>query len=89
MSDRAADAIEKPALPFDYAEPADLYFPVQLGRKGGLDYRRFPSAAAALRYAMESLVTAKLASATLEVDGERYDSVAMRRLYASPDFPVS
>jgi hypothetical protein len=87
MSDpAAADSV---ASPFDYAEPADLYFPVQLGRKGGLDYRRFPSAAQALRYAMESLVAAKLASATLEVDGERYDSVAMRRLYASPDFPAS
>ena len=72
--------------PFDYAEPADLYFPEQLGRRGG---RRFPSAALALRYAMEQLVAAKLTSATLEVDGERYDSAAMRRLYSSPDFPVA
>jgi len=69
---------------FDYDEPADLYFPVQVGRKGGLDYRRFPSAAHALRYALESLPSAKLASATMEVNGERYDSIAMRRLYASP-----
>lgn len=76
-------------LPFDYTEPADLYFPVQVGRKAGLDYRRFPSAALALRYAMESLLPGKLSAATLEVDGERYDSVAMRRLYASPDFPAS
>ena len=75
--------------PFDYAEPADLFFPEQLGRRGGLNYRRFPSAALALRYAMEQLVAAKLTSATLEVDGERYDSAAMRRLYSSPDFPVA
>ena len=88
MSDEGA--VESlPDAPFDYAEPADLYFPVQLGRKGGLDYRRFPTAADALRYAMESLLAAKLASATLEVDGQRYDSVAMRRLYTSPDFPGS
>lgn len=88
MSDEGA--VEPlPDAPFDYAVPADLYFPVQLGRKGGLDYRRFPTAADALRYAMESLLAAKLASATLEVDGERYDSVAMRRLYTSPDFPGS
>ena len=59
------------------------------GRRGGLNYRRFPSAALALRYAMEQLVAAKLTSATLEVDGERYDSAAMRRLYSSPDFPVA
>lgn len=75
--------------PFDYSEPADLYFPVQVGRKAGLDYRRFPSAALALRYAMESLLPGKLSSATLEVDGERYDIVAMRRLYAASDFPPS
>jgi hypothetical protein len=75
--------------PFDYTEPADLYFPVQVGRKAGLDYRRFPSAALALRYAMESLLPGKLSAATLEVDGERYDSFAMRRLYASSEFPAS
>ncbi|KQU98911.1 hypothetical protein [Devosia sp. Root105] len=80
---------EEPSGPFDYTEPADLYFPVQVGRKAGLDYRRFPSATLALRYAMESLLPGKLNSATLEVDGERYDSVAMRRLYASSDFPAS
>jgi hypothetical protein len=80
-------APEEQLAPFNYDDPADLYFPVQLGRRGGLDYRRFPSAALALRYAMESLAGSKLGSATLEVDGERYDSVAMKRLYASPDFP--
>ena len=82
-------AAENDGAPFDYAEPADLYFPVQVGRRGGLDYRRFPSATLALRYAMESLVAAKLVSATLEVNGARYDSAAIRRLYASPDFPAS
>lgn len=87
MSDPATSLPADQAAPFDYDAPADLYFPVQLGRKGGLDYRRFPSATLALRYALESLVAAKLVSATLEVDGERYDSVAMRRLYAAPGFP--
>jgi len=72
---------------FDYDEAADLYFPVQVGRKGGLDYRRFPSAAHALRYALESLPIGKLGSATMEVNGRRYDSIEMRRLYASPAFP--
>jgi hypothetical protein len=88
MSDNTVATAEQ-AAPFDYSEPADLYFPVQVGRKGGLDYRRFQSATQALRYAMESLVAAKLASATLEVDGERYDSAAIRKLYGSPDFPAS
>lgn len=85
--DPAAD--DDLSAPFDYAEPADLYFPVQVGRKAGLNYRRFPSATLALRYAMESLLPGKLSAATLEVDGERYDVAAMRRLYASSDFPAS
>ena len=75
-------------LPFDFDLPADLYFPVLVGRRGGLDYRRFPSAAMALRYAVESLNDARLGSATLEVDGERYDSVEIRKLYASPRYPL-
>jgi hypothetical protein len=68
-------------VPFDYGEPAELYFPVLLGRRGGLDYRRFPTAALALQYAIETLAAEKLGSATLEVAGVRYDRVAMRRLY--------
>jgi len=83
------DADENLSGSFDYSEPADLYFPAQVGRKAGLDYRRFPSATLALRYAMESLLPGKLSAATLEVDGERYDSFAIRRLYASSDFPAS
>lgn len=85
MSDQQTP--DAPVAVFDYDEPADLYFPVQVGRKGGLDYRRFPSAALALVYAMETLPAAKLGSATLEVDGERYDSIAMRRLFTAPGFP--
>lgn len=81
------DAADGDPVPFDYAQPADLYFPSQVGRKGGLGYRRFASAALALSFAMESLVEGRFSSATLEVDGERYDSAAIRRLYAAPDFP--
>ena len=86
MSEGKED-IDDTLAAFDYSQPADLYFPVQLGRRGGLDYRRFPSTALALRYAMESLPPAKLAAATLEINGERYDTLAIRRLYAAPDFP--
>ena len=78
MTDRALAREEEEAVPF---EPAELYFPVLLGRRGGLDYRRFPSAALALQYAIESLAAQRLGSATLEVGGVRYDRTAMRRLY--------
>ncbi|MDB5528402.1 MAG: hypothetical protein JWR51_1505 [Devosia sp.] len=88
MSDPVETVQGDQVAPFDYDEPADLYFPAQVGRKGGLGYQRFPSAALALLYAIETLAVAKLGSATLEVDGERYDGAAMKRLYASPDFPL-
>lgn len=76
-------------LPFDFDIPADLYFPLFVGRRSALDYRRFPSAAAAILYAAESLTAPRLAAATLEVDGTRYDAITIRQLYASPGFPLA
>jgi hypothetical protein len=81
----AADPIE---AAFDFAAPADLYFPLFVGRRSALDYRRFGSAAAAILYAVESLNAPRLAAATLEVDGTRYDAARIRQLYASPEFPL-
>lgn len=73
---------------FDFGAPADLYFPLFVGRRSALNYRRFASAAAAILYAAESLTAPRLAAATLEVDGTRYDAVMIRQLYASPEFPL-
>jgi hypothetical protein len=73
---------------FDYGAPADLYFPMSMGRRGGIDYRRFRSAALALGYAFETLTGAKLAAAALEVDGVRYDAAAMRQLYDAEAYPL-
>lgn len=75
--------------PFDFAAPADLYFPLFVGRRSALDYRRFPSAAAAILYAAETLSAPRLAAATLEVDGTRYDASVIRQLYESPEFPLA
>ena len=90
MKDEAfGDGEPDPAIPFDFALPADLYFPLFVGRRSALDYRRFPSAAAAILYAAETLSAPRFAAATLEVDGTRYDATTIRRLYASPDFPLA
>jgi hypothetical protein len=71
---------------FDYSASAELYFgsPAR-GRK--MTYRRFDSAADAIRFAIEELDTATLSFATLEVDEERYERHAIRRLYDHPDYP--
>lgn len=89
MSDDQADSEADGDQPFDFALPADLYFPLFVGRRSSLDYRRFPSAAAAILYAAESLSAPRLAAATLEVDGTRYDAGTIRQLYASPEFPLA
>ena len=73
---------------FDYNAPADLFPCKRTGsRFARVSYKRFDSAAVAIRYAIEELEPDKLAGAVLEVDEERYDDVAIRNLYASDLYP--
>jgi hypothetical protein len=78
------------AKPFDYEAVAEL-FPAR-NRKFNRQltgYRRFDSAAEALRYAMEELPPKLLLGAWLEVEEARFDTTAMRRLYDSAAFPLT
>jgi Arc/MetJ-type ribon-helix-helix transcriptional regulator len=85
----AHDSVDA-ARPFDYDAVAELFparnrkFNRQITR-----YRRFDSAAEALRFAMEELPPQLLQSAWLEVEEERFDANAMRRLYDSVAFPLA
>ena len=75
---------------FDYAAAAEL-FPArssQASRKQPVKYRRFTRAADAIRFAVEDLPAEFLFGAYLEVDEERYDRHAIRRLYDSSDYPL-
>lgn len=86
----AAYDSDRAAKPFDYEAVAEL-FPVR-NRKFNRQltgYRRFDSAAEALRYAMEELPPKLLLGAWLEVEEERFDAIAMRRLYDSAAFPLT
>jgi hypothetical protein len=77
------------AKPFDYEAVAEL-FPAR-NRKFNRQltkYRRFDRAAEALRFAIEEMPPQLLAGACLEVEEERFDSNAMRRLYDSAEFPL-
>lgn len=75
---------------FDYSAPAELFPSKGKGfRRKTVSYRRFDSAAVAIRYAIEELEPDKLAGTVLEIDETRYDDIAIRRLYASDGYPLA
>jgi hypothetical protein len=72
---------------FDYNAPAELFLakPAKLCRP---KYRRFATAAEALRFAIEDLQTPKFFGAWLQVGDERFDSGEIHRLYEAADYPL-
>ena len=53
------------------------------------NYRRFATAAEAIRYAVEDLRTPRAFGAWLQVGDERFNSVEIQRLYEASDFPAA
>ena len=76
---------------FDYAAPAELFIGRTRGSSRGspMKYLRFPTAAEAIKYAVESLDTAVLLSAALVVGEDRYDGAQIRELYDAARYPLS
>jgi hypothetical protein len=75
---------------FDYAAEAELFAGIgRPSRHQPVGYRRFASAAEALRFAMEELSPEALAGAALEVGDERFDARGMRRLYDASNYPLA
>jgi hypothetical protein len=76
--------------PFDYGAEAELFSGAARPSRGQpMGYRRFASAAEALRFAMEELAPAALAGAALEVGDQRLDMHDMRRLYEASAYPLA
>jgi len=74
---------------FDYSGPAELYTANrrQAGRHS-MTYRKFATAAKAIRYSIEELPGANLPGTILEVNEKRYHYKQIRRLYDSEAYPL-
>jgi hypothetical protein len=76
-------------MAFSFKKSAEL-FPAAIRKKkrAGFAYRRFDTAADAVRFAIEELPADSLNGAYLQVDEARFDQNGIRSLYESRDFPL-
>ncbi|WP_439924363.1 hypothetical protein [Nitrobacter sp. JJSN] len=76
-------------MAFSFKKSAEL-FPAAIRKKkrAGFAYRRFDTAADAVRFAIEELPADSLNGAYLQVDEARFDQNGIRSLYESCDFPL-
>ena len=76
-------------MTFDYAASAELFMAKRRhGVRQPLSYRRFATAAEAIRFAVEEFSAMRALGAWMLVGEERFDSVEIHRLYESDDYPL-
>jgi hypothetical protein len=74
---------------FDYTAAAEIFITKRSGgSRGALDYRRFNSAAEAIRFAVEELPERRILGAFMQVGDLRFDADGIRSLYAHEDYPL-
>jgi hypothetical protein len=83
-----AESKQSTELTIDFAAPAEL-FPCRYRKnKRAIAYRRFDTAAEAIRFAIEELPAPLLTGSFLDVQDQRFDGHAMRALYERDDYPL-
>ena len=78
------------ALEFDYNSPAELFIPKRGGggRRQPINYRRFATAAEAIRFAVEEFSAVRTFGAEMRVGDQRYNGDEICRLYESNEYPL-
>ncbi|WP_337271512.1 hypothetical protein [Oryzifoliimicrobium ureilyticus] len=74
---------------FDYTGGAGLYTGKSKAGTSGPRYRRFETAAEALRFAIEDMPQSQQRGSMLEIDEARFDQKQIRALYDAPGYPLS
>jgi hypothetical protein len=75
-------------MAIDYNSPAEL-FPSRRYAKSLARYRRFDSAAEAVRHVIEEMPASWLVGTMLDIDGRRYEGSAIRALYDAAGYPLA
>ena len=75
-------------LTIDWSQPAELYSSAATFGARKSRYMRFPSAAEAIRFAIEDMTPAQLRGLALECGDDRHQGEAIRALYLQPDYPL-
>ena len=74
---------------FVYGVATELFMARRKGRaRQPLSYRRFATAAEAIRFAIEELPAVRALGAWMQVGDERFDGDDIQRLYESDDYPL-
>ena len=75
-------------MAFNYAASAELFMPKRKrGARQPLSYRRFATAAEAIRFAVEELPAVRTLGPWMQVGDERFNSDDILRLYESTGDP--
>lgn len=72
----------------DYGAPAELFPCHSKNRRDQFKYKRFDTAAEAIRFAVESVPTSALLGAYLEVDEARFGRHEIQYLYENAAYPL-
>ncbi len=76
-------------MTFDYRSPAELFMAKRKGRpRQRLGYRRFATAAEAIRFAVEDFPAMRTLGAWIQIGDDRFDSEDIHRLYESDEYPL-